>query len=137
MKKLFILPSIGHLRKLLVDNSVEASKLDLEYMQQHTKGLSKKEQVVVLLLDEVYTAQRVEYTNGSFVGLTENSFSVKTVLTFMVQSIAGKYKDVICCIPVNRLDTNLLRKWLNKILEALHDYLVVVAVCADNHVCNR
>jgi len=75
------------------------------------------EQKMVLIIDEVYTAQRVEYTNGSFIGLTEEGMPAKTFLAFMVQSIAGKYKDVICLVPVNRLDTALLHLWFDKVME--------------------
>ena len=89
------------------------------------------EEKVVLTIDEVYTAQRVEYSNGAFVGLTEDGLPAKTVLTFMVQSIAGKYKDVVCLVPV------LLRSWFDKVLNALNDIFFIVAVCTDNHVCNR
>ena len=73
------------------------------------------------MLDEVYTAQRVEYSNGAFVGLTEECTAAKTVLTFMIQSALGRYKDVVSLIPVNRLDTKLLQFWLMKVLKALHD----------------
>ena len=57
----------------------------------------------MLLLDEVYTAQQVEYSDGSFVGLTEDSVPARSVLAFMVQSICGKYRDVVCLIPVIKL----------------------------------
>ena len=95
------------------------------------------EEKVVLTIDEVYTAQRVEYSNSAFVGLTEDGLPAKTVLTFMVQSIAGKYKDVVCLVPVNKLDTALLRSWFDKVLNALNDIFFIVVVCTDNHVCNR
>ena len=42
---------------------------------------------VTLLIDEVYTANRVEYQNGTFVGLTEDGACARKVLTFMVQSV--------------------------------------------------
>ena len=72
----------------------------------------------MLLLDEVYTAQRVEYSNDSFVGLTEDGVPAKTVLAFMVQSICGKYRDVVCLIPINKLNTNTLSHWFNRVLKA-------------------
>ena len=74
------------------------------------------------MIDEVYTAHRVEYCNGAFVGLSENGNPAKTVLTFMIQSAHGKYKDVVCVVPINKLDTGLLRVWLDKVMNALNDF---------------
>ena len=91
----------------------------------------------MLLLDEVYMAQRVEYSNGSFVGLTEDGVPAKTVLAFMLQSICGKYRDVVCLIPVNKLNTDTLSHWFNMVLKAISSFYKVLAVCADNHICNR
>ena len=61
----------------------------------------------------------------------------KAVLTFMVQSIYGKYKDVVCLIPINKLNTALLREWFFKVMKGINDCFQVLAVSADNHVCNR
>ena len=91
----------------------------------------------MLLLDEVYTTQRVEYSDGSFVGLTEDGVPAKTVLASMVQSICGKYRDVVCLIPVNKLNTDTLNLWFNRVLKAISAFYKVLAVCADNHIYNR
>ena len=82
-------------------------------------------------------AQRIEYSNGCFVGLTEDGVPAKTVLAFMVQSVCSKYKDVVCLIPVNKLDTGLLHAWFDRVMQGLRDIFLVLAVCSDNHVCNR
>ena len=55
----------------------------------------------------------------------------------MVHSISGKYKDVVCLIPINRIGTVLLRTWFDKVMTSIKKHLLVLAVCADNHVCNR
>ena len=107
---LFVLPSIAHLRRLSAEMAVESSKLDMEYLRERTENLTAQDKIVTLMVDEVYTVQRIEYTNGAFVGVTEDGSPAKTVLAFMVQSLHGKYKDVVCLVPVNRLDTVLLRK---------------------------
>ena len=55
----------------------------------------------------------------------------------MVQSICGKYRDVVCLIPVNKLNTDTLSHWFNGVLKAISSFYKVLAVCADNHICNR
>ena len=137
LRDYFVLPSISRLRKFSSATAVENREIDLEYLKQRTASLSEQQRIVTLMIDEVYTAQRVEYSNGAFVGLTEEHQAAKTVLTFMVQSTCGKYKDVVCLIPVNRLDTEILRFWFEKVMLALDDIFLVIAISVDNHVCNR
>ena len=136
LREIFILPTVRRLRQLSIVN-VDSRKLDLHYLKQRITNLTNKERIVALMIDEVYTAQRVEYSNGAFIGLTEDGSPAKTVLVFMVQSACAKYKDVVCLVPINRLDSKLLRVWFDKVLVALHDIFFVVAVSVDNHVCNR
>ena len=89
------------------------------------------------MIDEVYAAKRIKYSNDTFVWLNEEGEPAKTVLSFMVQSTFSKFKDVVCLVPVQKLDSTKLRYWFDKVMEALHDILCVVALSADNHVCNR
>ena len=84
IRQVLILPSSSRLRQLSAGSDVSTSIVDLKYLKLQSEGLSAQEKIVVLLLDEVYTAQRVEYNNGSFVGLTEDGVPAKTVLAFMV-----------------------------------------------------
>ena len=55
----------------------------------------------------------------------------------MVNLLHGMCKDVVCVIPIDRLDVNILRFWLNKAMVTLEKYLTVVAISVDNHICNR
>jgi len=71
------------------------------------------------------------------VGITEDGIPAKTVLSFMVQSSCSKYQDMVCLVPIDRLDTKTLHVWFNKVMLALHDLLTIIAVSVDNHVCNR
>ena len=131
------MPSSSRLRQLSAGSDVSTSIVDLKYLKHQSESLSAQEKIVVLLLDEMYTAQRVEYSNGSFVGLTEDGVPAKTVLAFVVQSIGGKYRDVVCLIPVNKLNTGTLSHWFNRVLKAISSFYKVLAACADNHICNR
>ena len=137
LNKLFVLPSVIRLCQLSGGMTVQEGKLDLNYLKMRVADLSSREQIVALLVDEVYTAQRIESSNGSFIGLTEEGAQVKTVLAFMIQFVMGKYKDVVCLIPVKKLDTNHLKAWFDRVMLSLNELFFVVAVCTDNHVCNR
>ena len=135
--RFFFLPSINHLTKFCADFTVEPGKLNLNYLKERTSNLSREERIVTLMIDEIYTASRVEYSNGSFIGLTEEGIPAKTILAFMVQSIHSNYKDVVCLVPVNKLDTATLRRWFDAVMAAIDEVMLVVAVSVDNHVCNR
>lgn len=89
------------------------------------------------MIDEVYTAQRMEFNNGKFIGMTEDGEPAKTVLTFMIQSTCSKYKDVVCLVPVLRLNTATLLKCFYSVMAALNNLFLVIAVSVDNHVTNR
>jgi hypothetical protein len=64
----------------------------LSYLRTRFSGLSDREKLTSIILDEVYSAKRIEYSNGKFYGY-ENSEATKTLLCFMVKSVAGKYED--------------------------------------------
>ena len=66
-----ILPSISRLCQYSFGMSVETSSLDLSYLTAKTKDLLQECCIMVLMIDKVYTAQSIEYSNGNFVGLTE------------------------------------------------------------------
>ena len=133
----FSLPSVRRLQSLSAGYSVATGSVDLRYLKERIKDLSMQEKIVTLVIDEVYLAERVEYSHGSFVGLTEEDIPAKTVLGFMVQSICSKYKDIICLVLSANLDFSILQKWFFKVMTALHDLFIVVAISADNHICNR
>ena len=96
--------------------------------------MSSHEKIVTFLIDKVHTAQRVEYSNGSFVGLRDDGLPAKTVLAFMVQSVCGSYKDVVCVVPINKLDTSILTSLFQKVMLALDKIFLVIAVSVDNHI---
>ena len=84
LQDFFILPTVRRLRQLSVTTTVESWKLDFSYLQQRVVTLTERGRIVTLMLDEVYTAQRVEYSNGAFIGLTEEGVPAKTILAFKV-----------------------------------------------------
>lgn len=76
---------------------VNLGKMDNQHqqvcLQARSEALAPCEKHVVMLIDEIYTSQRVEYHNGKVYGLETEAVS-KTILAFMKNSIADKYHDV-------------------------------------------
>ena len=92
--------------------------------------------LVTLMIDEIYTAQRIENSNESFVGLTEKGASAKTVLTFIIRFAFSKYKDVLACYQLVNW-TQLCCGMVEKVMLALDDLFFVITVSVDNHICDR
>ena len=136
LHEFFILPSVRRLQSLSSSAAVLSEQIDVEYLSQKTRNLPPHEKIVTLIVDEVYVAQRIEYTNSAFVRLADDGSSATTVLSFMVQSVCSNYKDVVCVIPVSKLDTSILQALLHKVPVALHYLFVIVAVSFDNHICD-
>ncbi len=133
------LPSLSHLQRLskafTTDSGMSSSALS--YLKLRIQGLSEREKLVVLLIDEIYSAQRIEYSGGKVFGM-EGGSACKTVLSFMVKSVAGKYSDVVALYPISRLDHKNLRDMFDKVILSLSDVgMKVVCVSVDNATPNR
>ncbi|KAG1666192.1 THAP domain-containing protein 1 [Nymphon striatum] len=99
-----------------------------------------KEQTVVLVIDEIYAAKRVEYaaTKGQVLGATAEGDIASTILGFMISSVCGKHKDIVSLYPVKRLNANKLEECCLAVLKLLDDIgYNVVAISVDNHPVNR
>ena len=87
-------------------------------------------------LFQVYTAQRVEYSGGSFFG-NENSEPTRTLLSFFIASLCGSYEDLICFIPVTTLKAEKLLEHFLKVGKTLHDVgFEILPVLTDGHRTN-
>lgn len=99
-----MLSSIRRLQQQNVVNNVGHEEIDLNTWNK--EQLVRKLQKTCLMIDEMYTAQKIEHSNGSFVGLNEEGKPAKTVSTFMIQSECSKYKEVVSLLSVSQLDTS-------------------------------
>lgn len=134
----FILPSIRRLQQLSTGLNVHPAEVDVSYLTSRISGINDKDRFCIMLFDEIYTAAKVEYQSGEFVGLSDDGTIAKTLLVFMVHSIMGKFKDVVKLIPVSRMTTDFLYDCVDNLLCKLGSLgLTILALGADNHPVNR
>ena len=89
LSSLFVLPSKRWLRKLSEGTTVTDGSLDLSYLKKRTLNLSEREKVT-LIFDEIYTAQRIEYSGGRFIGLNDDNKPAKIIYgTVMLIEVQG------------------------------------------------
>jgi hypothetical protein len=109
----------------------------LSYLRTLFSGLSDREKLTSIILDEVYSAKRIEYSNGKFYGY-ENSEATKTLLCFMVKSVAGKYEDVVAMVPLTSINSEVIARWYDRVLKALTEIrFSIVVTLTDAHSSNR
>lgn len=137
LREFFSLPSERRLQQLSSRNDVSLNNMDIDYITFRTKNLSDRDRLVTLMIDEIYTAARIEYHNGRFIGMTEDGNVGKTVLAFMVESLTADYRDVVKLIAVDSLTSQQLRCYFDVLLSRLDKHVFVVAVLVDNHAVNR
>ena len=126
------LPSPGHLRRLCSAIDVDAMTLNesaVAYITAWYKKIPEKDCIVLVLMDEVYSHQAVQYVNGKFFG-AEGGEITKTMLCVMIKSIAGKYRDIVAMAPVVNINANKLHSlWtgvVNKVTKIGFDVAVTM-----------
>jgi len=93
---------------------------------------------VVLIIDEIYVAKRVEYSAGQVVGLTSDGDVASTLLCFAVKSLACKYVDLVAIYPMAKLTAEKLYDCYKDVMQQLRKVsLKVIAMSVDNASTNR
>ena len=137
--KVLTLPSTRRLSQLTEAISIDTgmSNSSLAYLAARFSKLREDEKMVTLMIDEVYSAQRVEYSNGKFSG-TIGDVPSKTILCFMISSAKSKYKDMVSLCPIDALDAKLLHSLFLQALLGLEKVgFHVLAISVDNLSVNR
>ncbi len=132
------LPSLSLLTKLSrsLTTDTGVSQASVGYLSARFNKLNSRERYVVLMLDEIYCAERAEYASGRFFGST--GAMCKTVLCFMVKSIGGSYSDVVALFPVRNLDAKKIHQEFLVVMKELTAIgFQVAAVSVDNAAPNR
>eukprot|EP00094_Tigriopus_californicus_P004617 TCALIF_04445-PA protein Name:"Protein of unknown function" AED:0.29 eAED:0.30 QI:0/0/0/0.16/1/1/6/0/546 len=116
----------------------KVSTSTLKYLSARASGLTSMERKVFVMVDEIYVAQRAEFAHGNLSGIGENGSVPKTLVGYMVKSIAGKFKDMVALYPCTKLTAEMLEAQVNEVLRALDSIgFEILALCMDNATTNR
>ena len=87
-----------------------------QYLKTRLSSLNERQKLVNLMLDEVYNAKRVEYSGGQFYGY-ENQTVTKTILGFMIKSVAGRFHEMVVLVPIAKVDADVIDILWHKVLK--------------------
>ena len=77
-----------------------------------------------------------QYVNGKFYG-AENGQFTKTLLSVMLKSVAGKYRDIIVMPPVFNINADILSEVWSNVVRVVTDIGFDVAITmTDGHSSN-
>jgi hypothetical protein len=136
---LFCLPSVRYLKRLSSALSAETglTESSVQYLKARVEKLSARERIVTIVIDEVYCAKRVEFSGGKIFGM-ENNSPTKTLLGFMMKGVAGSYRDMVALLPITTIDSELLNKNWEKIVQCVTEIgFDVICISTDGHSSNR
>lgn len=139
------LPSSKTLSKLTRNIDPDMTAINDNYLQLRYNKLAGPESIVAILFDEIHVASRPEYyqSQHKIVGLVESKDSSKTsfastVLCFMISSLASSYKDIVCMIPIDSINSEIIIQGFWNVVKHVSTIgFQVVAVVCDNHAANR
>ena len=88
-EKILCLPSSTTLRKVSRRLSVADGLDNVSYLTLRMSKLKECERNVVLMIDEIHVAKKMEYSGGDATGLTTDGSVASTMLCFMVKSVVS------------------------------------------------
>ena len=90
--------------------------------------------MISVIMEEVYVANKVEYTGGKFFGC-ENGTPTKTLLGTMLKSVAGRYQTIVSLTPLTRIDYKIIAEVFTT-LTALKIGFDITVILLDGHSNN-
>lgn len=133
------LPSVSSIRRICHGFQTETSQQMKSYLMSRRKNLNEFESTVVLIFDEMYVFETIDYSSNAFYGLATNKNApASTILTFMVKSLAGKYCDVVGMFPIHGFNVEILNDVFRKVMQLVLEVGFDCVCCvSDNHPINR
>lgn len=101
-QNLLYLPSLSRLKKITNRLDTNTAIDSAGYLKLRVSRLNQFQKTVLLIINEIYIAERVEYSAGGVHGLTENCRVASILLYFVVKLLAGKSKDPVAICQMSK-----------------------------------
>uniref|UniRef100_A0A0K2UNI0 Putative LOC101234274 [Hydra vulgaris] n=1 Tax=Lepeophtheirus salmonis TaxID=72036 RepID=A0A0K2UNI0_LEPSM len=133
----FCMPSISYLRNLTgpLNPSTEIpSSSTNSYLKQRLELLPPEHRKGILIFDEVYSSQRIEFISGKLYG---SETPTGTILCFMIRSVTYNYNDVVAMVPVFTLNSKIIKNWTMEAIKMITKLgFDVVGLVCDGYASN-
>ena len=91
---------------------------------------------VVLLLDEMYLQQQVQYDGRDLIGCDSEIQIYKSILCFMVVSLNQTTPYLLKAIPLTKINHQIIQDGILNCISILSVHFTIRAVVCDNHSSN-
>ncbi|XP_044766292.1 uncharacterized protein LOC123322410 [Coccinella septempunctata] len=141
LRGFFILPHRRYLQRISSELNVSPSN-DINnnnYISNMSSTLTPREKVVVLLIDEIYIAPRLEYRSKNLIGYAANKDSLaKTILAFMISSAFGNFHEIVKLVPVNSISGVEIIPFATSVIELVQKCgFEIICIVTDNCRINQ
>ena len=109
-----------------------------EYLKLRAEKLSQYKRTVLLMIDEIYVARRIEYNGGNVYSVTNTREVASTSLSLMINSVGEPYKNLISIYPISQLTADKQCECYKEVFSLFNSItLTVLATSVDNAPANR
>lgn len=94
---------------------------------------------MILLIDEIYIASKLQYRSNELVGYASNSNELaKTILAFIINSASGNFSEIIKLLPVFNITGDEMLPIVGEITLSIQNCgFEVICIVTNNHKINR
>jgi len=103
---------------LTVKTGDELSPETIAYLGARLSKLDERSKVVVIIMDEVYSAKHVEFCGGKLYG-QENGQVTKTLFCTMLKSVSSNYSDVVTLTEIVNINAQKMNDIFMRVLKSV------------------
>ena len=141
LRSFFILPHKRYLQNVSSNMNISPKNnvKNKHYHYNISSTLTSRENVVIVLIAEIYVIAKLDYRAKRVAGYALNSNELaKTILAFMICSAFGNFSKIIKLLPVYNITGEQMVPITYKVIDFIHKCgFELLCIVTDNHRINR